>query len=164
MTEPGRILYAQSDEHWIFRFEGSIRYTLAHPLDAFFERVFSNSHPASVTADLRDTDSIDSTGIGLLAKLARIARERAAPRPTLFCGNGEVEEILDSVCMDKVFNIVSAEAPSGMYQALPETQPSEGELAGTIEHAHRLLCELSEQNRVQFEGVVEAFSRLEQQT
>ncbi|MCB1956491.1 MAG: STAS domain-containing protein [Rhodocyclaceae bacterium] len=164
MAQAGRILYARDNEHWVFRFEGEIRYTLAHPLDAFVEHVFSHSQPASVTADLRDTDSIDSTGIGLLAKLARVAHERAAPRPTLFCGNREVGEVLDSVCLDRVYNIVDSEAPRGACQPLPDTAPTESELAGTIEHAHRLLSDLSEQNRVRFEGVLEAFSRLEQQT
>ncbi len=161
MPDTGRILYARADDGWIFRFEGNIRYTQAHPLDAFFERVFACATPRSVIADLRDTIAIDSTGIGLLAKLARIARERSAPRPLLFCGNAEVQEILDSVCMDKVFTIVDAELPPGSMAELPNTNPSESDLARTIAGAHRLLCELSDENRACFEGVVEAFARLE---
>lgn len=161
MSDSGRILYACAGDDWVFRFEGNIRYTQAHPLDAFFERVFAFAEPHSVIADLRDTGAIDSTGIGLLAKLARIARERSAPRPLLFCGNAEVQEILESVCMDHVFTIVDADLSVGSLAELPPTAPSEADLAGTISGAHRLLCELSEENRARFEGVVEAFARLE---
>ncbi len=164
MAEAGRILYARDDDHWVFRFEGEIRYTMAHALDAFVEQVFARSQPASMTADLRDTDSIDSTGIGLLAKLARVAGELSAPRPTLFCGNREIGEVLDSVCMDRVYTIVDAGGPDSRFEPLPATTPSESELAGTITHAHQLLSDISERNRAQFEGVLEAFARIEQQT
>ena len=106
---------------------------------------------------------IDSTGIGLLAKLARVAGEQAAPRPTLFCGNREVGEVLDSVCMDRVYTIIDSDSPQSCCEPLPATAPSEAELAGTIAHAHRLLSDISEHNRAQFRGVLEAFEGLEPQ-
>ena len=160
MPDHGRVLYAVKEDHWVFRFEGNIRYTMAHPLDAFIEEVLARATPSSVIADLRDTEAIDSTGIGLLAKIARVARERNAPRPTLFCENDEVLEVLASVCMDKVFTIASGEVHFSALRPLPKTNPSTAELADTIEEAHALLCELSEDNRSRFEGVIEAFARL----
>lgn len=160
MAEQGRILYAMPDRHWVFRFEGDIRYTMTHPLDALLDDVFAHSSPASVTIDLRDTSAIDSTGIGLLVKIARLASNLNAARPMLFCGNAEVDEVLDSVCMDKVFTIVSGAVDPANLSPLPSTQPSETDLAKTILEAHRLLCELSDDNRARFEGVVEAFARM----
>ena len=160
MPDLGRVLYAEADGNWVFRFEGAIRYTMAHPLDAFLEQVFARGALNSAVADLRDASAIDSTGIGLLAKIARIARDRQAPRPLLFCGNEEVEEMLTSVCMDRVFTMVSGELHPSALSPLAATYPTETQLAGTIEQAHRLLCELSEDNRARFEGVVEAFARL----
>ena len=160
MPEPGRVLYAVHDGHWVFRFEGSFRYTMAHPLDAFLEEVFAKATPASVVADLRDTVAIDSTGIGLLAKIARIAQRLDAPRPTLFCADEEVTEVLESVCMDKVFTIVSGELHASALHPLPARMASEAEVARMIEESHKLLSDLSENNRARFEGVVEAFARL----
>lgn len=160
MPDEGRVLYARSDGNWVFRFEGRIRYTMAHPLDAFLEQAFAPSRARSVVADLRDTLSIDSTGIGLLAKIARIARDLGLPRPLLFCSNEEVCEVLASVCMDEVFNMVAGELHPSALSPLPATETSEEALAATIEGAHRLLCELSDDNRQRFESVVDAFSKL----
>lgn len=160
MPDSGKVLYAVDQGHWVFRFEGNIRFTLAYPLDAFIERAFAASKPVTLVADLRDIESIDSTGIGLLVKMARVARESGTPRPTLFCGNPDVTEILDSMCLDSVFTMVSGELHPSALTPLPALDVSEQDLAATIEQAHRLLCKLSEQNRIRFEGVVEAFSRL----
>lgn len=159
MANGGRILYAVDRDHWVFRFEGGIQYTMTHTLDAFLERAFAEAQPRALTADLRDTTMIDSTGIGLLVKLAHMARAAGSARPLLFCTNPEVTEILDSVCLDKVYTLVSGEPVADAHQPMPATSPGEAQMSDMIEGAHRLLSELSESNRVRFEGVLDAFER-----
>lgn len=159
MHDGGRILYAVDGGRWVFRFEGEIRFTLGHALDALLDGAFARSTPAGVIADLRTATAIDSTGIGLLVKLARTARRLAAPRPLLFCGSDEVAELLDSVCIDKVFTLIAGAPDLPGLQSLPPTTPTEREVANTIEQAHRLLCELSDDNRERFQGVVDSFAR-----
>lgn len=158
-TDAGDVLYAVRDGHWVFRFEGAIRYTMIYPLDEFLEQTLSASEARGVIADLRDTASIDSTGVGLLAKLARIARAHGIARPLLYCASAEVREALESVCLDRVFAFVEGEPRSPALRPLPSAEASEAALGDTIEEAHRMLCELSEHNRTRFASVLESFER-----
>ncbi len=162
MIEDGRVLYAKRDGTCVLRFEGAIRYTMAHALDAFIEELFAHDPPRAVVADLSDAASIDSTGIGLLAKLASRQRNAGFGNPVLFSSNADMNEVISSVCLDEVFDMTERaprpEAAEAEHEVQP-TQPSEPQLAHTILEAHRALSELSEKNRVLFRDVVEGLSR-----
>src|SRR5574340_103435 len=83
-------------------------------------------------------------------------------QPVLFSTNPEINELLTSVCLDDVCCIVAGSPPEEAEEGarpIPAASPTERELARTISDAHRVLCELSEDNRAQFQSVVDAFSR-----
>jgi len=152
----GRVLYARRDGACVLRFEGPIRYTMAHSLDTFLNKLFAQCPPESICADLNAAESIDSTGIGLLAKIANGLRDCGCGKPLLFSCNHEINEVLCNVCLDEVFVIVEAMRSEAGGDELPATDPSNADLAQTILGAHRLLCELSESNRARFQDVVDA--------
>jgi anti-anti-sigma factor len=155
----GLVLYARRGDDWVLRVQGALRYTNANAVDRFIDELFSHRQPASVCVDLNDTTAIDSTGIGLLAKIANgLARARHG-QPIVFSGNAEINELLTSVCLDDVCRIVPGAPAAGPGEPIPATTPSEQEVARTIVDAHRLLCELGDGNRAQFQSVVEAFER-----
>ncbi|MBL8439070.1 MAG: STAS domain-containing protein [Zoogloeaceae bacterium] len=161
MTDDGQILYARSGDDWVLRVEGPLRYTNASSVDRFIDRLFNDARPTSVSVDLNGATTIDSTGIGLLAKIARGLARADGARPVVFSANPEINELLTSVCLDDVCCIVPSGAgmAPGEVAAIPVVPVEERVLARTIADAHRLLCELSEDNRVQFQQVVEAFDR-----
>lgn len=160
--DEGEVLYAHHGNDWVLRIQGPLRYTNSHAMDRFVDRLFADEHPASVCVDLNATTAIDSTGIGLLAKIANGMERAGQARPVLFCAAPEITELLTSVCLDDLCRIVAGPAPEGAEKGtrpIPAASPTEHELARTISDAHRLLCELSEGNRAQFQSVVDAFSR-----
>lgn len=160
--DDGEVLYAHHGDDWVLRIQGPLRYTNANAMDRFVDHLFAEEHPATVCVDLNATTAIDSTGIGLLAKIANGMERAGQARPVLFCTNSEISELLTSVCLDDVCRIVAASAPEGAEEGarpIPADSPTERELARTISDAHRLLCELSEGNRAQFQSVVDAFAR-----
>lgn len=159
MSDEGRVLYAKQGGTCVLRFQGPIRYTMAHSLDRFLDDLFARDPPRSVVADLSETESIDSTGIGLLAKLAKAQRRAGFGNPVLFSSNPDVNEVLSSVCLDDVFDLAD-QAPDGPPgRCVEATEPSPPQLAHTILEAHRALSEISEDNRVKFRDVVEGLAR-----
>jgi anti-anti-sigma factor len=159
MAVDGRVLYAQHDGTCVLRFQGAIRYTMAHGLDAFLDRLFAQDPPRMVCADLNAAESIDSTGIGLLAKIAVGLRSLGRDKPLLFSTNREINELLANVCLDDAFVLVEGSATGDVGDPLPPVAASEDALARTIYEAHRVLSELSEGNREMFRDVVEALGR-----
>ena len=160
--DDGEVLYAHHGDDWMLRIQGPLRYTGANAMDRFVDWLFTQCHPATVSVDLNATTAIDSTGIGLLAKIANELERAGQGQPVLFSQNPDINELLTSVCLDDVCRIVEGPPPAGAEagaQPIPAATPTEGELARTITEAHRLLCELAEGNRTQFQGVVDAFSR-----
>jgi anti-anti-sigma factor len=158
MMDDGQVLYARRGDDWVLRVQGALRYTNANAVDRFIDDLFAR-RPSSVCVDLNDTTAIDSTGIGLLAKIARGLARGHSSRPILFSRNPEINELLASVCLDDVCRIVPATPAPAATEPIPASDPSEEELARTIVEAHRLLSELSERNRTQFQSVLEAFEQ-----
>ena len=65
----GRIQFAEMDGTFVLKFIGEIRLTLCSALDATIEKIFSSLNFSSIVIDLTESRSIDSTTLGLLAKL-----------------------------------------------------------------------------------------------
>lgn len=157
-TDEGRILYARHADAWVLRFEGAIRYTGAHALDCFLDQMFARHRPASVCVDLSAATSIDSTGIGMLAKIANELSQSGSAKAVLVSTNPEITELLVNLCLDEVCLIVSEGDASAATEAIPPTAPSEQAAAATILEAHRLLSGLSTNNREAFRSVVDALA------
>jgi anti-anti-sigma factor len=159
MPDDGHVLYARQGDTWVLRFEGNIRYTMAHAVDVFLDQLFAHENPGRVCADLNATTAIDSTGIGLLAKIANGLRGAGREMPIIFSANPEIVETLRNVCLDEVCTIIAG-APEAIAESeIPATTPNERELARTIVAAHCLLCDMCEKNRAQFQSVVDAFAQ-----
>ena len=63
----GRIQFAEQDGTFVLKFVGEVRLTLCSALDATIERIFTALNFSTIVIDLTETESIDSTTLGLLA-------------------------------------------------------------------------------------------------
>ena len=70
----GRIQFAEMDGTFVLKFIGEIRLTLCSALDTTIEKIFSSRNFSSIVIDLTESRSIDSTTLGLLAKLSILSR------------------------------------------------------------------------------------------
>lgn len=155
----GNVYYAEQDGTGVIRFEGAIRYTLANALERFLDDLFARNQFSRLIVDLSDTESIDSTGLGLLARIANGVRRRDGSRPLLFSPQTDINTLISSICLDSAFTLYDCPPPPLTGAALPPGDPSEIEVAQTILEAHRLLSEINDANRTQFQSVVEAFEK-----
>jgi len=156
----GKIQFAEQDGTFVLKFTGEVRLTLCSALDATIEHIFSSLNFSSIVIDLTETQSIDSTTLGLLAKLSILSRQRIGLLPMLTTNNPDILRLLDSMGFDQVFNIVETVLPCPeCLTDLPPQDQSEAEVRNRVLEAHRVLMGLNESNRNAFRDLVSALER-----
>lgn len=154
---PGRILVANGDGTCLLKLVGDVRLSLGAAFDEYVERLFANSKLRSVLVDLSATDGIDSTSLGVLARLAVRARERLGCIPTLVSTRQDITRILTTMGFDDIFHIVKEPLrDERQLGELPKCEISADELRTRVLAAHRSLMAMNDDNRDQFEELVEA--------
>lgn len=153
----GRILVASHDGVYLIVFEGDVRLTLCTTVDEYLEKMFQDSEFRSVIVDLSTTENIDSTSLGLLAKLSIQADKRFSFRPTLISTRRDVTRILLSMGFDEVFDLVEQPLEHQEQLAeLPELIASEENVRQRVLDAHRILMSMNDANRDAFQDLVAA--------
>ncbi len=149
--ESGKILVSEHDGVNVIKLVGDVRVTLCTSLNNYIETIFSSGNVSEVVIDMIDTDGVDSTTLGLLAKLAIYCNTNFHIKPVLFCPDESLFHTLDIMGLDDVFNIVQS-APESIddFKELPVTSVDENEARERVLEAHRLLSELSERNKQEF--------------
>lgn len=151
----GKVLHAIHDGIHVLRFVGDIRYTLSPSIDRFIKEIFSGPPPAGFVIDLTETDSIDSTNLGLFARIARSMKNINASRVTILSNRADINAVLTSMAFDEVFDIVShTSLDTSAEEELARQDADKEALSHTVLEAHRALMALSERNEKMFHDVV----------
>ena len=153
----GKILVASHDGVYVLVFEGDVRLTLCTTVDEYLEKMFQDDGFRSVVVDLSRTDNIDSTSLGLLAKLSIQTERRFSFRPTLISTRRDITRILLSMGFDEVFDLV--EEPLEHHEQLaelPALVASDEDVRQRVLEAHRTLMSMNEANRETFHDLVAA--------
>jgi len=156
--ENGKIMYAIDDGVCLLKFVGRIACRIGADLDTFLDTI-SAAAPAveRYVVDLSETTYIDSTNLGVLAKVHLVAQSSGAARTTLFSTNSAVTEVLESMGFFDLFHIVSSlgECHAHCHAApLSHAEASPEHLCRLMLDAHRRLMDLNEANCKSFGGVV----------
>ncbi len=160
--QAGRILVAEHDGVFVLKFLGDVRVTLCSSLDQFVESMFSQPNFVSVLIDLTETDGIDSTTLGLLAKLSLESKKISGTVPTIVSTNEGITRVLHSMGFEKVFDIhteaLDAEpepiADNGTGE-LQEIHCTEDEVKEKVIEAHRVLMSLNAKNAATFNELMQ---------
>ena len=153
----GKILVASHDGVYVLVFEGDVRLTLCTTVDEYLEKMFEDKDFRSVVVDLSKTVNIDSTSLGLLAKLSIQTERRFSFRPTLISTRRDITRILLSMGFDEVFDLV--EEPLEHHEQLaelPAIAASDEDVRQRVLEAHRTLMSMNETNRDTFHDLVAA--------
>jgi len=154
----GRIMHGSHDGVEVLRYLGDVRYTLCMALDQYLEKLLQRPGLRGFVVDLTAAEGVDSTNLGLLARLARAMQKAGLPRVTLISTQPDINELLTAVGFDDVFDIVQTVAmPLDQMAEIPEAS---GDTPGRLLlEAHRELMNLNQANRARFQDVVQAFER-----
>jgi anti-anti-sigma factor len=154
----GRILVGDHNGVYVIRFEGDVRVTLCGSFDHYLDVMLNDPGFASVLVDLSDAEAIDSTSLGVLAKLSISVQEKLQRVPTLVCTTPDILRILVNMGFDDVFAIVDENYDPQQHLAeLPvATDLSEDEMRTRVIEAHKVLMGMNERNAETFKDLVSA--------
>ena len=155
MMDNGRVLHASQNDVHILRFIGDIRYPISPSIARYIDEIFSGSSPAGFVIDLTETDSIDSTNLGLLVRVARRMQGLSDQRITIISNHADINSVLYSMSLDEVFDIVeNGRLPAGSGEKISHETADRENLQRTLIDAHHALMDLSKKNRGMFKDVV----------
>jgi len=153
----GRILFAVSDNRCFVRLEGSIRHTISAGFDAFIGRLCSEIAVDDIVIDLTKATYIDSTNLGLLAKIALCVRDNLAGKATIVSQNEGINSVLHVMGLDGMFAMMEKlETPEEDYRPIPAVRLGAQKRAEVILKAHKALIHINEKNKDVFGNVVRA--------
>lgn len=154
----GRILVGDHDGVYVIRFEGDVRVTLCGSFDHYLDVMLKDPGFVSVLVDLSDAVAIDSTSLGVLAKLSIGVQDSRERLPTLVCNAPDILRILLNMGFEDVFAIVDENYDSQQNLAeLPvSTDIGEEEMRQRVIDAHKVLMSMNEQNAETFKDLVRA--------
>ena len=150
-----RVLYAVHQGTYVLKLVGDIRVTCCTTLDEFIESVFKDPNLNAMVIDLSETTIIDSTALGLIAKVAVYFRKSFEIKPVIISTNPDITRILDSMGFEAVFNIIH-EAPviDTTLSDVPNIRCSEACATQKVLEAHQVLMSMNEANAETFKDVV----------
>lgn len=155
--ECGAAFYTKQGDTYILKLIGEVRYTMGCALGDFLDSIFHSADCNKIVVDLTETLSIDSTSLGLLAKIANFNLQRCTHKTTLLSTNPDINQVLDSMGFYEIFEISdSGEAITSALEQLDIHPPHKEELTRIIYEAHQTLSELNPRNKETFQGVMEA--------
>lgn len=143
MPEKGKILVGENDGHYLIRMTGDVRVTLCTSLNQYINTIFTKPGVESVLIDMRDIEGLDSTTLGLLAKLALACEQSYSLRPKLFCSNESVLKTIEVMELDEYFEIIRSRDIEEIDVAELPCNPDEQRAREDVLEAHRLLIELN---------------------
>lgn len=155
----GKILAAEYKHMAMLKFVGDVRVIMSSTLDSYCSNLYRRAILDAMLVDMSETRGIDSTALGLLAKMAIQLRNRFNVMPTIVSTNPDITRILKSMSFDLIFNIVEKAPPKatpGDYSELKTQKESEDTVREKVIDAHLTLMALSEENRLEFQDLVQA--------
>lgn len=153
--QPGKILVAEHKGAFLVKLVGDVRLTLCCTIEEFFERMFSQPDFLAVTIDVTEADGIDSTSLGLLAKVAVQAKRRFQLIPAILSTNPNITRLLESMGFNKVFDIQRKPLScSEQFGELATIACNEEAARGKIIEAHKVLMAMNDKNRATFSDLV----------
>ncbi len=151
----GSIYYAVRDNHYVIKFVGEVRLTLCSSLDAHIERIISSNECKHILVDVTEATCLDSTTLGLIAKLAVRAKNQGLPAPVLVSTHDDVTRTLLSMGFDQIFVFLDV-LPLTQCELIqvPVVHESVEEMQERIIKAHKVLMSLNDSNYEAFNSLI----------
>ncbi len=153
----GHIYVAEYEGVYVIRLVGEVRLTLCVSFDQFIESLFADESARAIVFDLRGALTIDSTTLGLMAKIAIGSSEQGFEKPVVVTNSDSMVKLLVSMGFEDIFVMTQeSDIPSASGERpLIEVVSSEDKVKQTVLEAHEILMELNQPNKVKFHELVE---------
>ena len=155
-----KVLHAEKEGYQVLKFIGDVRLSLSPSISSYLSRVREFENFRGMLVDLSETTSIDSTALGLIAKLAIFCREAFGHTLSIITPRDDIRRLLLSMSMQQV-SIISSEFPTAKtrLEELPLEAASEEVLLKQVLEAHEILISLAAENESRFKDLVESLRK-----
>lgn len=151
----GQILVADHNGVYVIKMVGDVRLTLCISFDQFIDAMFKSENFTSVLFDLSGAEAIDSTTLGLMAKISILGLERRGIMPVILASNPSIQRILQTMGFGDIFTIVDKlDAPVLAEQPLNCINCDEQDVKAKVLEAHKILMGLNASNADTFRNLV----------
>jgi anti-anti-sigma factor len=153
----GRVFHAAAGGRHVLRYLGRADYVMAPSIERVGESLFEGNDLTVLVFDLRQATLLDSTNLGLLARLASRA-EAGGGRAAIVSTNDDVTDVLRSMGLAAMFQISSDDPllhEVGQGEEIHQEPTGQRELMRTMLEAHRVLAGIDENDSAGFRAVVE---------
>ncbi len=151
----GQILVADQQGVYVIKMLGDVRLTFCISFDQFIDAMFNDPKFSSVLFDLSEAEAIDSTTLGLMAKISLMEQERFNLMPIVLATNPGIQRILQTMGFGDIFTIVDQlESPQLEPKPLECVGASEEQVKERVLEAHKILMGLNENNAEAFRDLV----------
>ena len=157
----GQIYYAIAEQRGFLKLAGEIRYPLGQCLHQAVNSLFSGPEIQGVVVDVQETEFIDSTCLGLLARVATQKPQKTRERPVIVSTHADINRLLETMGFDHAFVLLHNPAVSAAdFGQTKEPAKASARLdRQMVLDAHRALCEINENNRHLFLNVIEQLEK-----
>ena len=158
----GHVTHAAQRGVHVFRYFGAVNFTIAPGLQRFLQHLIRDGGVSALVFDLTAAESLDSTNLGLMARVNEQVRDAGAANSVIISSNEDIDVVLRSMGFDQTFDVfpTSQEMPEASAEPVAsDAPPCALELQRIMLDAHRALMRMSEAGRLEFEQVVACLER-----
>lgn len=156
----GKILAADLDGVPILKFVGDVRVVLSSTLDRYISSMLAAPALGAIVVDLSETTGIDSTALGLIAKMAIEAKKRFHIKPTIISPNPDITRILTGMNMGVISTILHEPlSRNSQFKELEYIEDSEDSVRTHVVAAHEALMSICDSNQLKFQYLMEELGK-----
>ncbi|XID75349.1 STAS domain-containing protein [Alkanindiges sp. WGS2144] len=158
----GHIEYACLNGTHVFKLVGEVRATSCVSLDHLLDKIEQQTDVKGALVDLTRATFIDSTVLGILAKLGLKLQQAHDIQAVMLSTNPDITILADSMGLGQVFVMLNCLAEACYTKVLPEEHANHREMLHTVLEAHRTLMCLNKNNHNMFQPLVKQLEQEEQ--
>jgi anti-anti-sigma factor len=153
-VDSGKILVAEHKGVYSVKLLGDIRVTQCCEFYDYVQTILGSESYVDCLIDLSETEHMDSTTLGVLACVAKKARN---VKPTIISPSESILRLLKSMSFDRVFSIANDVSCNSqdLCELGQKTCPDE-EMRNRVIEAHKVLMGISDGNKATFSPLVDA--------
>ena len=156
----GHVEYASLNGTHIFKLIGEVRAQSCISLDKLLNRIEQQSNVVGAIVDLTQTTFIDSTVLGILAKLGLKLKQIHNIQAVMLSTNSDITTLANSMGLGQVFVILNyCGDPNVCTLELMEEHITHRNMLNNVLDAHKTLMELNQNNQNMFEPLVKQLQK-----
>jgi len=154
--QSGEVLAGCVEQIFYLRFTGDVRLPWCVSLEEYCNHVLQNKVVDSLLVDLSQSQNLDSTTLGILAKIGIAAKSKLGSEPSIYLEDSGIERLLASMGFSAIFSVHRSPPPAlPNLPVLPILDAAEDQMQDSVIDAHRALMRMNRRNSEQFESLVE---------